>query len=690
MSLSRNLRKAIERADFATVEDDWLARLDQDPEQIDYFILVARSLAGAGESDRARVLLELVDDQLMKANAWAVRLRLMEGARELHPDGESPHDEIIATLERIYKGQPSLSGLTDLVGLHRAVDDLQRTWDKVHRLEQLMQFELGTVVAMEGKGVGKIVEVNRELSSFKIDLDSVGEIRVGFRAAGKLLTALGKDHFLRRKLEAREEIQALTPSEQLHQLLTSFGRPLQAGEVKQAMIGLVPTKSWSSWWTAARKHRQVISDGTGTKRTYRWADTDAHAGEAVLEQFTTASLAQKLKIFKKEASREPELAQSMAATLTQLGRAKARTKPEIAFAVADALEREKVAEEDSRWSTETLVRDSSDASSWVGKIADRLVRKSALERVRERDDWSTQFRRLLDRETEPKLLDYLTSELRANAPEELEAFLDSVLAQPRRQPAAFVWAAERTGKGKGDVLADKNPVRLLQMITSVGERPEFSNYKPRLRSLVGDSACLGVLISRVDEAQAEAAHEALRRAHLEEYQREQLSTALELRYPRLREEQAVGLYAVTESIETRRVELKKLLDVEIPANRKAIEEAREMGDLRENFEYKSARQRHEYLSARVAEIEGDLRRVQPIDFSSVDSSEVRVGAKVQLSGDQGGRTVTILGPWESQPEDNIISYESELASKLLGKGPGTVVDIQGDEMTIESIEPAHG
>jgi transcription elongation GreA/GreB family factor len=687
MSLSRELRRAIERGDFETVEDDWLGRLDQDPHQLDYFVDASRSLAGAGQGDRARVLLDLVDEHQRKNEEWQRRLILMERVAELHPSGELLHEEIFKTLERVYEGQPSLAGLVDLVGLHRAVGDIPKTWEKVHRLRELMQFEMGTVVAMEGKGVGRIVEVNLELSSFKIDFDAGGEIRVGFKAAAKLLQPLAKDHFLRRKVEAPEELSSLAPNEQLQRLLASYDRALTAGEIKQAMTGLVEPSRWNSWWTAARKHRQVVSKGAGAKRTYRWAGSGAEAGQAFLDQFGSAKVGGKLAIFRKEAGHEGESGDAMSARLIELGEAAHRSRPEEAFAIAAELERAGSAPEESDWSTEALARESGDPSPWVMRIEDKALRRLAFERIRTRDDWTSLFARMAEREDDARLLDYLSGELRSGDAAAFETLIDHVLAHPRRHSGAFVWAAERIDGD--DVLGDRNPLRLLQMVTSVGERPEFQAYKPRLKKLVADSGCLAALLTRVDEAQAEQAEEALRRAHLEEYQRERLTTALHLRFPDLRKEQESGLYATESSIAARREELKHLLETEIPTNRKAIEEAREMGDLRENFEYKSARQRHEYLSARVAELDGELRRVQPIDISQFEGNEVRVGSVVRLRGPKiGERTITILGPWESRPEEGIVSYESDLAKLLLGKGPGEVLQALDDEVTIESIELA--
>jgi transcription elongation GreA/GreB family factor len=161
---------------------------------------------------------------------------------------------------------------------------------------------------------------------------------------------------------------------------------------------------------------------------------------------------------------------------------------------------------------------------------------------------------------------------------------------------------------------------------------------------------------------------------------------LELRFPSLRQESEVALYATPASIESRRIELKRLLEEEIPANRKAIEEARAMGDLRENFEYKSARQRHEYLASRTGALDRDLRRVRPLDPATIDTNEVRIGTRLGLRGADGSeRTLTVLGPWETKPEEGVVSYESELGLSLLGKKVGDAVEVEGVPYTLTAI-----
>lgn len=145
------------------------------------------------------------------------------------------------------------------------------------------------------------------------------------------------------------------------------------------------------------------------------------------------------------------------------------------------------------------------------------------------------------------------------------------------------------------------------------------------------------------------------------------------------------MYATAESLEKKRGELHHLRTVEIPANSKALQAAREMGDLRENFEYKAARSRAEYLSARVGELAAELSRVRVLDPNQIDTTTVRVGTKLELSNGDARREITILGPWESYPERGIYSNESDVAKKLFGHAAGDVVSFMGNDYVIESI-----
>ncbi len=129
------------------------------------------------------------------------------------------------------------------------------------------------------------------------------------------------------------------------------------------------------------------------------------------------------------------------------------------------------------------------------------------------------------------------------------------------------------------------------------------------------------------------------------------------------------------SMRERRNELEDIIKVQIPANKEAIAIAKEHGDLKENSEYKMARQDQETLLARKGLLETELERAHVTDFSDTPTDKVGVGSIVELVPASGEAVVyTILGAWDSNPEENILSYKTPLAQALIGKGIGDVVE----------------
>ncbi|HEX7180805.1 MAG TPA: GreA/GreB family elongation factor [Thermoanaerobaculia bacterium] len=684
MAISRNTQSHLEKGDFAALEGEWLANLETDPANLDYFVGVARALIGNGQEGRARDLLEMLDDQLRDSGQWTTRLRLLKRAGQIYLPADKIHPTIVSTLGKLFGDRPTYKGLFEAVGLHRAPQDIPKTWEKVDRLETLLSFDVGTVVAMEGKGVGRVVDANLGLESFKVDFERHKGLMVGFKAAPKLLQPLAKGHVLRRKIEEPATLKALTPPELLQAVLQSYDRPLTAGEIRDVLHGIVSESQWTSWWSAARKHPHVVASGGG-RQTYRWAETSGHALESLWKAFERADPRSKIDRLRREGARDPELRERMAEDLARVAEASLDTDPGLAFEIWFALERTGGAPEDVDWSPDALL--SYHPSQVFAGIEDRLLRERAYAMVRERrEDWTNLYREAMTRETDPRALEILADGLAQGAPKELERFIDGLLAQPHRNPAAFTWLAERAAND--EALRARNPLRLMQQILTTMSRDDFAPYRLRLVALADSGGTLPRLLAHLNEEHAAQVADAVHRAPvLAPYQRDQLTNAIQLRFPAQRKDTGpAALYATMESIEAKRAELQQILSVDIPANRKAIEEARAMGDLRENFEYKSARQRHEYLNARASALNAELSRSRPIDTTGMDTSEVRIGTRVHLAGDGGPRVITILGPWESKPEEDVISYESDLAKELLGKSVGAEVGMGGERWRIERIE----
>ncbi|MCL2808729.1 MAG: transcription elongation factor GreA [Treponema sp.] len=133
-----------------------------------------------------------------------------------------------------------------------------------------------------------------------------------------------------------------------------------------------------------------------------------------------------------------------------------------------------------------------------------------------------------------------------------------------------------------------------------------------------------------------------------------------------------GLMVTKAMYEEKKRQLAHIMDVEVPANSKEIEYALSLGDLRENAEYKAAKEKQEQLNSQVAKLKEDIERAQFFDPNSINTSKVSFGTKVVLYNETIGikEEYTILGPWESDPKNNIISYLSPFGNAILNKMEG--------------------
>ena len=133
-----------------------------------------------------------------------------------------------------------------------------------------------------------------------------------------------------------------------------------------------------------------------------------------------------------------------------------------------------------------------------------------------------------------------------------------------------------------------------------------------------------------------------------------------------------------ESYERKRTEYETIVSKKIPENSKAIAVAREHGDLKENSEYKMAKQDQQVLMAQKGQLEKELGRARITDFKDAGLDQVSVGSIVEVRDLKGGKSAryTVLGAWDSDPDKGIISYKTPLGLALLGKKPGDQVKVK--------------
>lgn len=131
-------------------------------------------------------------------------------------------------------------------------------------------------------------------------------------------------------------------------------------------------------------------------------------------------------------------------------------------------------------------------------------------------------------------------------------------------------------------------------------------------------------------------------------------------------------------------ELDHLIKVEREDLKKIIAEARALGDLKENAEYQSAKEKQSYVEGRILQLQNIVTKAVVIDVSSVKSEKIVFGAKVTLIDEDGNKTVyRIVGADETDMKNGKISYNSPLGKALIGKEKGDTVVVKAPKGDLE-------
>lgn len=138
------------------------------------------------------------------------------------------------------------------------------------------------------------------------------------------------------------------------------------------------------------------------------------------------------------------------------------------------------------------------------------------------------------------------------------------------------------------------------------------------------------------------------------------------------------MYVTFETLEQLKAELQHMKGVERPAASRAIAEAREKGDLKENAEYDAAKEAQGILEARIAKLEGDIANARIIEIDTIDTSKVSILTKVTLVNMKTSKKVTyqIVSEKEADLKVGKISVTSPIGQGVLGKQVGEIAEVK--------------
>jgi len=278
--------------------------------------------------------------------------------------------------------------------------------------------------------------------------------------------------------------------------------------------------------------------------------------------------------------------------------------------------------------------------------------------------------------------------------EELRRDLDRLISEHSISTEVLYWLCKEREGTFGDLVTPQ----VFSAILTALERDQFNEIKRggKLHDLLlDDRELIPDLLSGAD---SEIVRDSMRKLLLtpvfEELNKRSLFGRIIRIYPEMQgmlsgesTEKQEALIVSWESLEKRKAEYEDLINKKIPENTKEISVARSYGDLRENFEFKAAKEMQRVLMRRKSETERDLSRARGTNFESPDLTQVSIGTVVTIRAAASGTetTYTILGAWDGVPEKNIISYLTAIGQALLGHKPDEQIDVPTEHGT-EKIE----
>ncbi len=144
-------------------------------------------------------------------------------------------------------------------------------------------------------------------------------------------------------------------------------------------------------------------------------------------------------------------------------------------------------------------------------------------------------------------------------------------------------------------------------------------------------------------------------------------------------------YVTQETLDQMKADLQRMKSVDRPAASKAIAEAKEKGDLKENAEYDAAKEAQGLLEAKIAHFEGMLANTRVIDEKTIDTSKVSVLTKVTITNLKTKKKVTynIVSENEADLKAGKISVTSPIGKGLLGKAVGDIAEVHAPAGVIQ-------
>ena len=551
-------------------------------------------------------------------------------------------------------------------------------------------------------GFGRIKSVDTVFARFAIDFPGKPGHPMDLGFAAETLKPVPKDHILARKATDLVAVRHLAAHhiDLIKIVLNSYGGRATTDQIQSVLVPDVISDDWKKWWETAR--REMKKDGhfiVPLKKTepvvYQAQETSLQ--DRLLTDFRAAKglkarilvVAEMLKLVSDLNDKAAVANEVIAAFNPDIG-SHQRTQPAVALEAIFARD-----ELCAACGVSPVAGEVTAAQVWAqdgirfGPLLEAIPAAKhhrALEsfKAANPDRWTDVLRGALNF-VSAKLAKEIASILIGNGKLDLlKETLSKLISQHAASSELLLWFGRERNEDYVDILG---PEVFRAMLTAM-ERDQFNEKRSnRLRDFIlEDQPLIAELTASADIEVVKDLTRALKLSPVfDDMDKRSLLARLVKAHPAVQSlvsgeqtRQESTLLVSWESLERRRVEYQDLVEKKIPANSKEIAIARSYGDLRENHEYKAAKEMQKILMRQKDELEVALNRARGMDFVNAKTDVAGPGTVVTVTDAVSNQTetFTILGAWDSDPDHGIISYLTPVAMALVNHKVGDEVEIE--------------
>jgi transcription elongation factor GreA len=708
------------------VKDVWSILLDLVPSDFAYLLSVAQRIVTRFQGERvSQVLLQLYEVVNEKEH-YDQSITVLKTLLEVDPESTSARDKLVEAYRNKYANHSRLETCIEISNITKSYRDVHSA---IEDFEKNIAFDKGSFVYHKSWNIGRI----RELSHEKVIIDFVSKKNhsMSLSMAFNSLQVLPKHHiWVLKSVFPKEKIAEKFLSDVLWGLKTLIISNNNAASLKEMKAEVVPSilkpKEWTSWQTSAKKvlkNDPFIGFLPNDPDVFIVRDTPISYEEKSLGIFRNEKrFYQKIKIVREFlATGDPEsefFKEMVQYFIDQSTNYKSVNDQVIAsFLFVDYLcDRYPFLERPTSVDFKHLYGLMERVPKVFAAIDDSEIKKSFIDNVVSYEEPENVDKVLIS--LYPYYLtNYIMDTLKERDHQKvIDEMFRNAVRNYRENSDLFTYLS-RTYDYKYWEKKIKVPFEMLvtsqlqlldyafNAIEAKKATTENRKIAKTLSTILFEERLIFEFLNQADESSSQRINFIVQRMQgLEKTRKVEVKHTILEKFPEfvfLGEEEveaemvSSGLLVTQAKLIEKQNRLEHIMSVEIPENSKEIGSALALGDLRENSEFKAAKERQGILNATMIRLNDEIQRASVVTQKMVDPTKISFGTKVVLKNNLTNKedVYTILGPWESEPSENIISYLAPIGAKLVNHkvGEDMVFEINEKEynytvISIEAIE----